>query len=84
MIKEQYRRREPNIPVLWWSGSELSARMLIEECVREFGSRSVLSPGGKRNRGGRLLPHFLLRLPRRLHRHGPASWSPRLDGGRSL
>lgn len=39
MIKEQYRRREPNIPVLWWSGSELSARMIVEECVREFGGR---------------------------------------------
>ena len=39
MIKEQYRRREPNIPVLWWSGSELSARMILEECVREFGNR---------------------------------------------
>lgn len=39
MIKELYRRREPNIPVLWWSGSELSARMILEECVREFGSR---------------------------------------------
>lgn len=39
MIKGQYRRREPNIPVLWWSGSELSARMIVEECVREFGSR---------------------------------------------
>lgn len=39
MIKEQYRRREPNIPVLWWSGSELSARMILEECVNEFGSR---------------------------------------------
>ena len=39
MIKEQYRRREPKIPVLWWSGGELSARMILEECVREFGSR---------------------------------------------
>lgn len=39
MIKELYRRREPKIPVLWWSGSELSARMILEECVREFGSR---------------------------------------------
>lgn len=39
MIKEEYRRREPNIPVLWWSGSELSARMILEECVNEFGSR---------------------------------------------
>ena len=39
MIKEQYRRREPKIPVLWWSGSELSARMILEECVREFGNR---------------------------------------------
>ena len=39
MIKELYRRREPNIPVLWWSGAELSARMILEECVREFGSR---------------------------------------------
>ena len=39
MIKELYRRREPNIPVLWWSGSELSARTILEECVREFGNR---------------------------------------------
>ena len=39
MIKELYRRREPKIPVLWWSGGELSARMILEECVREFGSR---------------------------------------------
>lgn len=39
MIKGQCRRRETKIPVLLWSGSELSARMLIEECVREFGSR---------------------------------------------
>lgn len=39
MIKELYRRREPNVPVLWWSGSELSARMILEECVLEFGSR---------------------------------------------
>lgn len=39
MIKELYRRREPNVPVLWWSGAELSARMVIEACVNEFGSR---------------------------------------------
>ena len=39
MIKELYRRREPKIPVLWWSGGELSARMILEECVREFGKR---------------------------------------------
>ena len=39
MIEKKYRRREPNIPVLWWSGSELSARMILEECVNEFGSR---------------------------------------------
>lgn len=39
MIEKLYRRREPEIPVLWWSGSELSARMIIEECVHEFGSR---------------------------------------------
>lgn len=39
MIEKQYRRREPKIPVLWWSGSELSARMIVEECVHEFGSR---------------------------------------------
>lgn len=39
MIKELYRRREPNIPVLWWSGAELSARMVIEACVNEFGGR---------------------------------------------
>lgn len=39
MIKELYRRREPNVPVLWWSGSELSAKMILEECVNEFGSR---------------------------------------------
>lgn len=39
MIKMQYRRREPKVPVLWWSGSELSARMIVEECVREFGAR---------------------------------------------
>ena len=39
MIKGQCRRRETKIPVLLWSGSELSARMVLEECVREFGSR---------------------------------------------
>ena len=39
MIKGLYLRREPKIPVLWWSGSELSARMILEECVREFGNR---------------------------------------------
>ena len=37
MIELQSRRREPNIPTLWWSGSESSARMILEECVREFG-----------------------------------------------
>lgn len=39
MIKKTYRRRDPAIPVLWWSGAELSARMIVEECAREFGSR---------------------------------------------
>lgn len=39
MIEKQYRRREPKIRFLWWSGSELSARMIVEECVHEFGSR---------------------------------------------
>lgn len=38
MIKKTYRRRDPAIPVLWWSGAELSARMIVEECVHEFGS----------------------------------------------
>ena len=37
MIKTLYLRRKPKIPVLWWSGSELSARLILEECVREFG-----------------------------------------------
>ena len=37
MIELQSRRREPNIPTLWWSGSEPSARMILEECAREFG-----------------------------------------------
>ena len=37
MIELQSRRREPNIPTLWWSGSESSARMILEECTREFG-----------------------------------------------
>lgn len=39
MIKKTYRRRHPAIPVLWWSGAELSAKMVIEACVNEFGGR---------------------------------------------
>lgn len=37
MIRLECCRREPNIPALWWSGTEVSARMILEECVREFG-----------------------------------------------
>lgn len=37
MIRLECSLRGPNIPALWWSGTEVSARMILEECVREFG-----------------------------------------------